>query len=589
MSYRLTLCLISIISLLFAQNSATTIVLPNGQVRQLPQQPTPDQQQQQPQKEEPPASLEGQVVNAVTGEPIKKASILLNPAQPKQDATSYSTITDVNGHFGMSNISPGAYRLSSERTGFVRGEYGSAGPMRVGITLTLSASQEMKISTFKLQPHAVISGRVLDEDGEVMANVLVQAMTHRYVQGKRQLVPAGSSSTNDLGEYRIFGLGPGRYYLSANYRNQQMGWMAVDHTAGVAPNAPEEGYALTYYPGTMDPGGAMPIVVAAGRSMSNMDIKLMRTHTVRIRGRVTNAGSQGAMRTMIMLAPKDPYGFGLYDRSPTSVRGKEGKFEFRGVTPGSYQLIAQYMEDNNRYMARVPVDVGNTNVEGLEVTFKPMMEISGTVVVEGNNADVNVALLNVSLQPKEFSPMGGGGGSRVKEDGTFTIRSISADTFRATIFGGGDQVYLKSVQVGQQEVKNGEFTVVDDAPPTVRLVLSVAGAQVSGHVTGEKQEPIQGATVVLVPAVEKRDQPQLFKTATTDQNGSFTLKSIAPGDYKLFSWDSVEQGAWQDPEFLAQFENKGKTVSFKENDQSTADLELIKTGDSQLPQSAGSR
>jgi hypothetical protein len=579
MPYRPLLFLLSAISILFAQN-ATLVLSPVPQ----PTQQTPNQEQQQPQqpqKDEPPGTVEGQVVNALTGEPLKKVMLILNPTQQQADATPYSTTSDASGHFAMSNIAPGRYRLTAERTGFVRGDYGSPGPMRPGSTLTLSSGQEMKLNIFKMQPQGVISGRVLDEDGEGIANVQIQAMTHRYIQGKRQLIPTGNASTNDLGEYRLFGLAPGRYILTANYRMQFMGQMAADRTAGARANEPEEGYATTYYPGTTDPSGAMPLTVGAGRSMSNTDIKLMRSRTLRIRGRVLNGSSLPAMRTMLMLASRDDFGFGFYNRNTTSVRGKDGSFEFRGVAPGAYYLITQYVEDNNRFSARVPVDVGNANVDGIEVTLRPGMEIPGTVTIEGDPSGLNLAQLNVFLQTKDFNPMGGGSSARVKDDGTFVLRNISPDTFRAAVFGLNDQVYIKSVRVGPQEAPNGEVVVVDGAPPALTLVLSTAGGQLSGRVSGDKRAPAQGATVVLVPAAEKRDQTQLFKTATTDQNGGFSFKAIAPGSYKLFAWDNVEPGAWQDPEFLAPLETKGKSVSLKENDVSTADLDLLKTEDSQ--------
>ena len=120
----------------------------------------------------------------------------------------------------MKDIDPGKYRLSVTRTGFVQGEYGARAPQRPGTTLTLASGQHLQDVNFRLTPHAVIIGRVVDEDGEPVANAQVQAMRYRFTQGKKQLQPFGFGSTNDLGEYRMFGLAPGRYYLSATYRGK---------------------------------------------------------------------------------------------------------------------------------------------------------------------------------------------------------------------------------------------------------------------------------------------------------------------------------------------------------------------------------
>src|SRR5207248_1961743 len=162
------------------------------------------------------------VLNATTGDPVNKANLILRRAEGSAGMgpfpTSYSTTTDAEGKFAMKDIDPGKYRLSVNRTGFVNAEYGARGAMRPGTTLSLDPKQHLQDVVFRLTPQAVITGRVLDEDGEPVAYVQVQSLRYRYNQGRKQLMPFGGASTNDLGEYRIFSLPPGRYYLSATSR-----------------------------------------------------------------------------------------------------------------------------------------------------------------------------------------------------------------------------------------------------------------------------------------------------------------------------------------------------------------------------------
>lgn len=584
MILRYTTILLGLNSLVFAQVGVTSSAGSSFQGQRAPVGvPVPGNQPgAQPEKEQTPASIEGQVVNGITGEPIKRVNLMLMGAPPRPEASSYSATTDASGNFTMSNIPPGTYQLSAEKTGYVRGNYGARGAMRPGSSLTLSAGQTLKQVSFRLQPHAVISGRILDEEGEPLANVQVQAMLFRYMQGKRQLMPANGGSTNDLGEYRIFGLAPGRYYLSATYRGGQMMMQNVV-PAGPGANQPEEGYAATYYPGSTDPTAAVQIPVVAGRPADHLDMKLSRVRTVRVRGRVTNTISAMPGRTMVMLIPQNSNGFTFFDRSMTSPQGRDGKFEIRGVTPGAYYVSAQYYEDNTRYIGRVAVTVGNSNVEDVEVAIKPGVEITGNVRLEGDTNNTDLSATSIFLQPKDFSPMSGGGSGRVKQDGTFVIRSIAPDTYRLQTFGGSQTFYVKSMRAGQQDVSNGEIAIIDGAPPVLNIVLSAAGGQVNGQVTAEKQGAAQGAMVVLIPSTDKRDQQQLYKTASADQYGKFSLKAIPPGDYTLLAWDNVEPGAWQDPEFLAPFETQGKKISVKENDVLSADLPLLKNDDAQNP------
>jgi hypothetical protein len=524
-------------------------------------------------KPEPPAKLHGRITNAATGAPIKRANIILMSAEPRPDATPYSTSSDAAGEFAMSEIVPGKYRLWAERTGYVRNEYGARGTNPMGAVISIAPGQEISKLEFRLQPHAVITGRVTDEDGEPLSHVQVQTMTYRFIQGKRQLVPSGSASTNDLGEYRIFGLPPGRFYLSATLRNSGMMFNAVDRTAGTRTPGPELGYAPTYYPGTTDPRSAVLIPVTSGKPVPSMDIRLARAATVRIRGRIVNASMNPAMPPMIMLAPRGS-AFTMFDRNTSTARGPEGRFELRGIAPGAYYLIAQIFSNEQRQFARVPVDVGNTDVEGLEITLSPGKELAGSVRADGTDS-VDLSTIRLFLEPKEFSPMGGGNSATVKADGSFLIRNVIADKYRVRVMGPQNQFYVKAVYLGQQEAKDGEIEIVPGVAPTVTVLVSAAGGQISGTVKGEKG-PAQGVTVVLIPDVTKRHRQDLFKVAATDQYGKFSLTSIAPGDYQLFSWDAIEMGQWNDPDFLQQYETKGKSISIRENAKETADLEAIK-------------
>ena len=545
-------------------------------IAQNPPVPVPvPRQSAEPAKQEPPAKLQGRVTNAATGEPLKRANIMLMATEPRPDYTPYSTSTDAAGNFAMAEIVPGKYRLWADRTGYVRQEYGARGATTVGATLTIAPGQELSKVEFRLQPHAVVTGRITDEEGEPIAHVQVQTMSYRYMQGKRQLMPSGNSNTNDLGEYRIFGLPPGRYFLSATLRNQGMMSNIVDRTAGARANEPELGYAPTYYPGTNDPRSAVLIQVAAGKPLTNMDVRLVRTATVRIRGRVTNASPSPMARPMIMLIPRDS-GFMLFDRNMSTTRSPDGKFELRGVTPGSYYLTAQIHNGTENQSVRVPVDVGSADIEGLELAVSPGQEVTGTVRIEGQTP-VNPSMVRIFLEPKDPTPMmGGGSPGVVKEDGTFSLRNVMPDTYRVRVMGAQNQVYVKSVYAGQQEAKDGEVTVVAGAPPTLAIVASTAGGQIAGTVKGEKDAPWPGAAVILAPDTAKRHRQDLFKFATTDQYGKFSLPSLAPGDYKLFAWDSVEMGQWMDPDFLKPYENKGKSITIKENAKETADMELLK-------------
>src|SRR5436309_3050351 len=170
----------------------------------------------QPTKPEDLCSIEGQVLNALTAEPLKRAQITM--FKDEDAGIEHGTATDASGRFIVSDLDPGRYFLSANRNGFAPAQYGTHGANSAGTPLSLTPGQHIRDIVLRLTPHGVIAGRVLDEDGDPVARVQVNVMRYQSFRGKRQLVPRGWSMTDDLGEYRIFGLEAGKYYLSARYQ-----------------------------------------------------------------------------------------------------------------------------------------------------------------------------------------------------------------------------------------------------------------------------------------------------------------------------------------------------------------------------------
>ena len=502
-------------------------------------------------------SVEGQVFNSSTGEPLKKVQLLLRPVASSAE-TPYGALTNTAGRFAIGGVAPGRYMLMAERAGFVRAD------VRRPEILALSAGQRLKDVTVRLTPHAVIAGRILDEDGDPVQNTSVQALRWSYVQGRRTLVPAASSNTNDLGEYRLPGLPPGRYYVNATYR-------AFAPPPRAAAAGPEENYTATYYPNTVDPAAAAPIPVEAGNTIRGIDITLLRARTVRITGRVTNPAGGGISRNvLVFLTPRDR---ARGRESQTARLQPEGAFEIRGVTPGSYTVAAHWYVDGKRYAASQPVDVGNAIIDGINLTLAPGIEIEGRVHVEGGE-ELRARGLRVALQPANDVAFTVSMGGLAKEDGSFALAGVDPGPCSVQVFGVPENYYVKSVRLGENEWVDGAVTVSAGAG-SLDVLLSPNPAQVEGAVLDEKQQPAPGATVVLAPDERRRARTGLFRTTVTDQHGRFVLKGLAPGDYKLFSWAEIEAGAGQDPEFLKPYERFAQAVTVRENGRETAHLKLL--------------
>ena len=512
-------------------------------------------------------SVEGTVINAATGEPVKKARVML--WQFSQDAEDpYATTTDAAGHFLIDEVDAGHYRLTASRSGYTQPRSSHGNP-KAHAVLTLEEAQQMKDLVIKLAPEGVIGGRVLDEDGDPVAGVAIQCMSVGYEKGKHKLIGQGATNTNDVGEFRLPGLTAGKYVVSASVSPNQNKYELRPSQARGQAQVAEETYVTTYYPRTMNPNSASAIDVGPGSQISGINLTLLRARTVYIKGRVGAATQLHTQRIWVTFRPRDERHFGM----PHNVTPR-GDFELRGIVSGSYILRAGCVTREGKfYSARMPVEVQDSNIEGIELSLQPPTEFLGRVIIEDKGA-LRAATLNAWIQ-------GNGVGMfparswDVKDDLTFKFDNVGRETYDFQLAGYPDSYYLKSVRMNDQDVTDTglDFTQYA-AAGELTVVLSPNAGIVEGSVRNAKDEAVSGAKVTLIPDLKHRSSTR-YKIIDTDQNGHFVIKGVVPGDYKIYAWEDIEEGAYEDPDFMKPYESEGQTVSIKERGHETVKLKAI--------------
>ncbi len=508
----------------------------------------------------PDSAVEGQVFNLASGEPLRKVRVLLRPSG-SSERRLYGALSDASGRFAIAGIQPGRYVLTAERAGFVVAHYGRRRQSRRGSVLALAAGERLQDVVFRLTPHGVVTGRVLDEEGDTVAGAKVEALRTSSLQGRRALVPVSGSTSNDIGEYRIPGLAPGRYYLSVTYQLP-----AAFNRGGL-----EDRYAPTYYPGTADAAASAPLDIAEGQQLRGIDVTLTRVRTVRVAGRLSTPAGAVSRNTMVFLMPREGGAGGF--RARNSTMAQEGRFEIRGVVPGSYVIAAHRYENGSRYTASRPIEVSEAGAEDIELVMTPGFEVKGRVRVEGEGQP-ELGGATVTLQPEGELMLAGPVGSRVGEGGSFRLTNVAPDRYRVLMAGLPERYYMKAARLGDVDMLENGADVNSGAGP-LEILLSATGGEVQGVSLDARGQPAPGATVVLAPEIEHRPRRDLFRTAVADQYGRFTLQGIAPGDYKLFAWEEVENDAWLDPEFLRPVESAARSITVRENGRETVQVRLL--------------
>jgi hypothetical protein len=531
---------------------------------------SPNPQAPKPKSED--CTISGIVVKLAGSEPLKSATVQLQSAQDL--AHTISVVTDVVGRFELKGIDPGRYRLKVSRTGFVTQEYGQKTPNDPGAEIRLSPGQNLRDLLFRLLPWGVIAGRVLDEDGEPLPWAQVSALREVYSNGKRKLSPELLVPTNDLGEFRLFGLKPGRYFISARFKPglHVVGRGEVEEDD--ADDARLE-FMPIYYPNSPDPARASTIALKAGDEIPAVEILLRPVTLFRVRGRVYNivAGRRSNTGVSLLLEPRNSsVGWGSPDHQAT-VENADGSFEIPGVLPGSYTLSAFWFEDGRPYLARQSVEVGNADVESVNLVISSGIQINGRIVWDGKPSMDRNDLL-VSVIPAD-SKVSFNAPARVVGN-AFALKDVFDGNYRLAVSGQSKDCYVKSIRYGSSDALEGAFTVVRGTQSSVEVTLSSHGARVQGAVTDKDNLPVTGVWVVLVPDAAHRDQSRLYQKTATDQYGHYLLRGISPGDYKIFCWDEVEVGAWEDPDFLRTFEDRGQKISVEYADAKTVDVVAIR-------------
>ncbi len=533
---------------------------------------------------EKPGSVRGTVFSN-TGEPLRKAEVTLRstrggvgyPGAPAVMPGIAVTTTDAGGNYSFDAVPPGTYVLSVQKAGHVRTEYSArgsgAGPTgrAAASSFQVSAGGTTSGIDVRMMPHAVVTGKVTDEDGEPVMHASVQVIRERWTGGRRQYLQMNSDATDDRGEYRIAGLLPGRYYLQASAnRPMFMHEIGKPRTDGTA----DQSYVALFYPGVSDLGQAQALNLTPGQETRGVDFVMRKASTWRIRGNVLDESGKPMMNASVMALPADTGMVG--GRSMGLVRGPEGKFEISGITPGNYTLIVNRGggREEPRQTGRMTVSVGSRDLDNVVVQLQRQFEISGLVRIDGESAGVSLTGVRITLEPLEpgLMFMSGGGNGAVTASGTWTTGGVSPGRYRILPVTLPAGTYLKAVMAGGQDISGG--AQISSAASGIEVVLGTKAPDVSGTVLNAEKQPVTTGTVFLVPDAARRDRPSAYKSASLGDGGTFRFSSVPPGQYTIYAMSEVEDGSWYDPEFIRQMEGRGVALKLAEGQAETVQVPL---------------
>jgi hypothetical protein len=602
---------LSIVSLLLALGMAAAAQQTPGQIAQPPRPATGNQQpardtpaQPQDAPPTPTGRITGRVIASDNGRPVKRARVFVTAAELPDGGRG--VLTDDQGVFDLAELPAGRYTLTVSKSGFVSLSYGQRRPLQAGTPLQLTDGQQLKGIAFQLPRGSVIGGRVLDEDGEAMPGVSVRVMRYQYLQGERRLTPAGAGQTDDKGQYRVWGLMPGDYYVNATARGGfggpfgQFGpgafggggagggraaFAGRGGRGGPGAGAPvgndqeQINYAPTYFPGVASVNEAKPIAVGLSEEVLDINFNMQLVHVSRITGHVINpdgtAVTSGNVNLGIDVAGARGNQIGM------NYGGRiqwDGEFTIANVPPGRYMLRARGDDSETPQYAAQPVTITGEDLRDLTVVLAPGATITGAVTFLGApGASPDPSQFRITAPAADQSNVGPQPNARVGKDGAFELSGVPAGSHLIRSAGNARGFILKSVTVNGRDVTDTPVTLRGgETLANVTVVFTDQHNEINGTVTNEQGTALPDYTVLAFSTDPSLWRPlsRQIMTARPDQTGKYRIRGLPRGDYYLVAVDPAEQGEWFEAAYLDEHRAGAQHLTLGDADVKTQDFRI---------------
>ncbi len=468
-------------------------------------------------------SADGTVVNAITGAPVPRARVSLLSA-----GAQTTSLADASGRFRMEKAPCGTIQVFARRAGFLENTTGLGGLNAERKPVILESGVAAHDIRVLLTPQAVVTGTVTDDQGDPVLGAQVAIFSSRVMQGRRTFQQTGQGGSNDLGEYRISGLAAGKYVVCAHLN------------PGAAPFDLANGTTTgdKCFPGPLEANATTTFELAAGREMRT-SLSLPSVPSVHVRGTVT--GLPRARGVALSLSRRGAVGTTSNRSSPVRP---DGRFDISGVTPGAWLLATDYWEDNRRYTARIPLDIGGADVEGLTVALSEGFTLQGRVRVESKDG-VPPPRNQFGVSLRSAEPIAGGGRVVWGFDGTtFTLADLTPGVYRLEAFTVGS-FHIRRAMYNGRDISR-EDVPITQASGSIELVLSDESGSLEGQLEDREGKPAAGWAMLLEAGRSPRN-------ARSDETGRFRFPSLAPGNYTIYAWDDFNQVEYANPEWMRRY------------------------------------
>ncbi len=521
------------------------------------------------------AVVRGRVVGT-DGRPVPHAVVRLTPQLDIMQ--SRAGRADNIGRFEFTDLAAGIFRVAAVKQGYA--SVGMDQPAAAGVP-ALTSDRQVEIADGQaregvdlgLARWRALEGHVLDELGDPLQGASVHVLQVRYEAGRRRLVRAGGGArtTDDLGRYRLYGLMPGQYIVSA--------------TIGGASSMDVPGYARSYFPGTPNPGEARFLSMNASQDVSGIDFSLSRTRTARVAGKMLNAAGEPTSPGSLWLLPSQrstavtsvPLGARILDG---------GTFEFPNVPAGQYVIKADRGRSNSwteGEFGTLPVSVNGADVTDLTLQTSSGSSIKGRFTLDTYDNSKIPAASKIELSPMpvdfDLSPSNPAT-AEIQADWSFEIAGVNGprrlELLRAPAGWALKEIRVKGIPVTDRPLAFGKK---DQSLTGVEVVLTDRVNEVTATIKDDRDRPAPNSILIVFSTDRDRWYPasRFLRKGVAGPEGAVTVAGLPFGSYYAATVARVPiegEDGWQDVEFLASLAPRASTVTLGDGQKLLLNLRL---------------
>ncbi len=496
-------------------------------------------------------TISGTVINAASGEPVRRATVSVQNNESRQIVESVET--DGEGRFSLDGLPAGKYPLTASKRGFLTAFYDEHdGGFNTAIVT--GADQQTSGLVFRLTPGASIYGVVTGDGGDPVegASVMLFLKPRHHNPGDR-IRKVEEDKTDDTGAYEFDGLAAGEYLVAVTAEP----WFAL-HSTSVGKRQPETetnaaldvAYPVTYFDSTTDEASASSIKLSGGGSEEiNINLRALPALRLTVEAPINQNGvSTSANLNQTIFDTKL---FNINDDPPVRHNNMD-EFEITGVAPGHYELT----QGNPPRVAEIDITTSQRIDPDLGT---PTIALTGSLrTADGSALPENMAVNLISLdETQNHVPL-----QTNANGGIFSFTVVPPGSWELWAYANGKDPIITSLTIGGKTYPGNQL-IVRDQPLKVTATVSLTETRVEGFARTKNGKGQSGVMIVLVPK-EMAAFRSLVRRDQSDSDGSFSLRDVAPGEYTVVAIEDGWQLDWARPEVVRRYLSGGISVTVTE-------------------------